>query len=397
MGGSARHWFLAGAFLIIVGTPAVVGWFEPDLAVSAAEKRLLNPPPAPPRSLADAETWPRRFEAYFNDHFGLRGPLAFAYSWLRYRIGDSPSDQVVRGRAGWFYLNGRMHGDPVGDYRGLNRFTPAELARFVRALRVKTDWLRARGADYLFVVAPNKHTIYPEFLPEYLAPLAPDTALDQLTAAVSAQGDLPFLDLRAALRAARASGRRAFHRTDSHWNAWGANFAQYALVRRLNAESAAGVRPRRWPASSYVWRRRGGGDLALLMGLQRVLGEMAPEAHFPSCATAVRTVSAHPVIRETACGAGGGTLLVFRDSFFEALRPYVSTYFDRAVFVDHRAEPELLKRLVARYRPDVVVEEWVERLLPMVPDVAGLDTASDRWGSPTARRGPGDGPGRAPR
>ncbi len=359
-------------FLGVIALPAVVGWVQADVAVSAAEKRLLSPLPPRPEGWAALRAWPRRFEAYYNDHFGFRAPLARAYSWLRYRLGDSPSRQVVRGSDGWFYLNGKVHGDPVGDYRNRNRFNARQLAAFVRGLKVKRDWLAARGIAYLFVVAPNKHTIYPEHLPKYLTRLAPTSALDQLAEAVGAEPGISFLDLRPTLQAARRPGPPVYHRTDSHWNAWGANAAQFALVEALRDAARMPVEPRRWPAESFVWRRRPGGDLALLMGLQRVLREDVPETAFPSCAAERRPLSRDPRTWETVCGGGSGTALIFRDSFFDALEPYFSTYFDRVVYVDKRVEPALLRALVARHRPQVVVEEWVERLLPMVPSMSGL-------------------------
>lgn len=367
MDGRIRAAALAGLLIGVAALPLGVGVLEPDRAVSTAEMRHLSPLPGVPRSRAQALEWPRRFESYYSDHFGLREPLALAYAWLRYQIGDSPSSQVLRGREGWLYLHGAMHGDPVGDFRHRNRFTSGQLEAFVRALRQRRDWLAARGAAYLFVVAPNKHTIYPEYLPAYLTRLAPDSALDQLVRRVEAAGDVPFLDLRPALRRAREGGRRVFHRTDSHWNAWGADAAQYALMQRLARSAVVPLEPRRWPADAFRWVLHDGGDLARLMGLQRVLREWVPETDLPACGRTGRSLSVQPRMWETVCRGGVGTALIFRDSFFDALQPFVSTYFERVIYVDHRSEPALMAALVERHRPQVVIEEWVERLLPMVP------------------------------
>jgi len=373
LNGSLRQAALIAIFLVAVGLPAIVGWIQADVAVSAAEKRLLSPMPPWPTDWGELQRWPQRFEAYYDDHFGLRGPLAFAYSWLRFQLGDSPSPQVVRGTEGWFFLNGAMHGDPVGDYRNRNRFTPAQLQAFVEGLRIKQQWLRRRGIAYLFAVAPNKHTIYGDHLPRYLTKLAPESALDQLVRVLARAPDAPLLDLRPALRAARRSGLRPFQHTDSHWNLWGANHAQAALMEALAVRAGTKQRGRLRPARDFRWSSQPGGDLALLMGLQRILWEEVPQTDFPACARRTRRVAQDPLIVETRCTGGTGRILVFRDSFFDALQPYVSSYFAHAVYVDHRIDPELLRRLVARYRPDVVVEEWVERLLPMVPSAAGLD------------------------
>ncbi|MEI9865253.1 MAG: hypothetical protein WDN00_12025 [Limisphaerales bacterium] len=43
----------------------------------------------------------------------------------------------------------------------------------------RRDWLAKRGIAYLFVVAPDKHSIYPEELPGWAVKVRPQTKLDQ--------------------------------------------------------------------------------------------------------------------------------------------------------------------------------------------------------------------------
>src|SRR5690606_8627964 len=51
------------------------------------------------------------------------------------------------------------------------------------------------------------------------------------------------------------------------------------------------------------------------------------------------------------------TLLVFRDSFFSALRPYVSQHFHKVVYVWSGYE----QKIVEMVEPDIVLEANVER------------------------------------
>ena len=81
------------------------------------------------------------------------------------------------------------------------------------------------GIPYLFVVAPSKHDVYPEFMPDRLNRVRDDSRLDQLMAYIEAFFPAPpvdILDLRPTLAEARKSGVRLFHKTDTHWNDRGA-------------------------------------------------------------------------------------------------------------------------------------------------------------------------------
>jgi hypothetical protein len=66
-------------------------------------------------------------------------------------------------------------------------------------LRRRSDQLERRGIRCLFVVAPDKHSIYPEYLPETVSVHSP-TELDQLLPSLDEAGVL-HVDLRPALRA----------------------------------------------------------------------------------------------------------------------------------------------------------------------------------------------------
>ncbi len=357
--------FLAGLFL-----PLVVSVLVPPPRLSVLERRLLHPVPARPRTLADLTTWPRRFEACYGDRFGLRNTWALLHNLLKYRLfHDATSDQVLLGKDGWLFLRGSIHGSPVDDWRHINLYTSEQLGAFMRGLRLKQDWLARQAIAYLLVIPPNKHSIYPEHLPDYLHPLAPRSALDQLMAARPAE--LHLLDLRPVLLRAKGDGRPLYHLTDTHWNAYGANIAQYQILKVLSgllSHPVHGVQL--YPPARFRWRERDGGDLATLMGLPRILRETAPLFTPAPCAANPRKLAEDPLILETRCPGKGPRLLVFHDSFTDALQPYLSAVASTAIYVNHAAFAPFPSQLVNRFRPDAVIEEWVERVLPVTPPVA---------------------------
>ena len=111
---------------------------------------------------------------------------------------------MTTGRDGWMFLGsvkpGYQHyGDPFGDWLNINRFTQKELERFGTKIQATQDWLKQRGIAYLYVIVPNKHTIYPDKLPEYLSKQFPKSATDQVADYLRTHTEVNFVDLRAPL------------------------------------------------------------------------------------------------------------------------------------------------------------------------------------------------------
>ena len=56
-----------------------------------------------------------------------------------------------------------------------------------------------------------------------------------------------------------------------------------------------------------------------------------------------------------------GKVVVFRDSFWEQLEEFVAGHFAECLLIGARAHPDLIDLLVEHERPDVVIEQVVER------------------------------------
>ena len=191
--------------------------------------------------------FPRQFEKWFNDRIGFRKQLiqvfqvARYYGWTPGLLSQSarPSNlastgvmrhlsqgptmtagqpQVLIGRDGWlFYQTDSV----INDYRGTDLFTESELARWKQVLCDRRDWLARRGIRYVFVIAPNKHSVYSENMPRSITRVSEQSRLEQLADVLERETDLTFINLLDPLLAEK-SRQRVFHKTDTHWNACGA-------------------------------------------------------------------------------------------------------------------------------------------------------------------------------
>jgi hypothetical protein len=355
-------------FLLALAAPTVDQLVRPDAARDCrrAERRAPTPRPGLPHRPGDLVLFPRRYEQHYQDTFGLRDQLLrwnAREQW--FLLQRSPSELVARGREGWCILASE---NSRALHRGLDPFTPGELERWVELLRARQRSLAAEGSAHLYVLCPNKQTIYPEQVPADWAPLGP-TRLDQLAARLAQERDLPFLDLRPILRAERAGDRpedRLYTTHGSHWNGRGAYAVYRAILTRLRErfpelvllepEQLEREEVRDVPESlahqlyledrlaqgQYDFVRRGGAGYEVL------------KPSFEALGAELITRSASP----------GPRLLWLHDSFGTSLTSLVCASFP---FVQAHFELEFPPDALAEARPGVVLETYVERVLARPP------------------------------
>jgi hypothetical protein len=300
--------------------------------------------------------------AWFDDHFGLRSALVTWNARLEYFVlGVSPSPSVVRGRGDWLFY---AESDAIDDHVSRNPLRPDEVEAWRETVIRSRDWLRMRGAAYVFTVAPDKHVTYPEKFYPSVHRVGPSLRMDQVLDAVADTGVV--VDLRPVIAAAK-SRERIYHLTDSHWNPRGAHAAYQAIIDAIRTQMPAV--PAAWKLSDFeaVERQREGLDLARMMGLRDVLYEMdlALVPLRPRLAKVVDPagVSATVELGRLVTEVPGSTLpraVVFRDSFSTALVPFLSEHFSRTVYLWQK---DFVPEQVIEEGADVVIYEIASRHL----------------------------------
>ena len=354
---------LVAVFLATISLPPVAVLLGAGSTTSLTEKRAPEALPTPTWNLHGLEAFPREFDLYWNDTFGFRATLVRSYNRLALSLGVSPSPKVVVGTDGWLFV-GQEYG-AVEYYRATRPFSRDQLVWWQRMLEARRDWLAQRGAHYLFVVAPDKHTIYPEYMPATLNPVRTTTRLDQLLAHLETHSDFRILDLRPALRQAKARDP-VYEPLDSHWNDLGAWIAYTEIARRIGVWFPR-IQP--LPLSDFDrrWFTGQGNDLAMLLSLSDVMpgDRLRLMPRVPRRARWLETHDPLPPgsIAVSISETGDPTLpraVVLHDSFGDSLRPFLAEHFARGVYSRQgRFAPELVEREHA----DLVIHEMVERTL----------------------------------
>lgn len=288
---------------------------------------------------------------------------------------------IVVGRDDWVFW-GDIQAQNFSQALGRRALTVREADAWRDYLLHLRDGLAEQGVPLYIVIAPAKWAVYPQELPEWTDDIRGSSALDQLLAA---DPDLPFIDLRAPLRAA-SEDVQTYSRLNSHWTDYGAAVAWQSIADCL-AETDPALADVTLPEISSVtigesnefsdfgrtaapdWTTPqfaepllpvtvsiDGGPAVLSPGDRRIgLGELPAETWTDGAQT-------------------DASALVVRDSFGVSLSPYLQQSFSHTWQVRHYfdypadQQPDILE-LAAERKPDVVILQIAQRHLIFPPPI----------------------------
>lgn len=299
------------------------------------------------------------YENYFNEHFLLRPMMISLFYQLRLQVfHETVFPNVVIGKEGWLYYTGEGNLD---EYQRTQPFTINQLEDIRHRLFMAKNRLEKDEIVFLLVVAPNKESIYPEFLPQGIQPIGSVGKLDQLLQDFDQHGGPSILDLRSILQEGKIQSLVYFH-TDTHWNSYGAYLAYREIL--LNLES---LLPELIPLPLDEFHE----EQAKITG---DLTQYLPTG-IPSQEETLDLIPNQPRRASTMPGADERTLItevsdptlpkavIFHDSFGNGLVPYLSEHFRR---VNYQRRFDLDFELIEQEKPDVVIYEVAERYLRML-------------------------------
>ena len=273
----------------------------------AAANEIL---PAAPVIAADGDFNPdflAETADYVNGRFSFR--LEGITAWAKLNAAlfrTSTAENVLLGRDGWLFYAPTIH-----DYTGDAPMTARELYCAARTLYLLQEYAENRGGDFLFTAAPNKNTLYPEYMPARTR-LGSVSDMDALYALLGDMG-VSYLDLRDVFS---QEAEPLYFKTDSHWNAKGAALAADALLAALSRESD-------YFSGTVSAGNTHRGDLyEMLYPAGKELEE--DFAYAPGFSFTANTDNPDRVTITTESGVGTGALLCYRDSFGRNLYPYSS-------------------------------------------------------------------------
>ena len=350
-----RHWtWLIGTItaLMVVALFLPARLPQPELQ----ENRLLAEAPDPLSAPGALPRFREQTDAWVADRFPPRAWLIAGLNGLRFHLGASGSPRVIVGRDQWLFYDDGSH---LGAARGVNALTSTRQA----------DWLshlagRVEATPYLVLVPPTKEILYPEFGPSWFEGPSPERPSARLMALSDKVVPGHVLALTSDLADLKAQGVDVFSRHDTHWTGDGAYGGYVVLMTRLQAMGLA-EGPRPLSDFKISRARHKPRDLALMLGVASFVKIRYRDYVDPVARAHLRVSHISPdrdwtgdQVVETG-QAGKPVLLLTRDSFSNALLPFLYSHFSR-IILTHIDHGSWRGDLIAAYRPDVVVLEVQE-------------------------------------
>ncbi len=302
------------------------------------------------------------FDKFMDDNFALREYLVTAGNTASAALtGDYNGDSAVIGKNGALY-----YAETLDDYLGMDQLDNDKIAVIADYLAALQNELRANGVEMLFIIAPNKATIYPEEMPDYLAPTDTPRNIDLLQTALSEKG-VSFIDAKALLLSAKQA-RRVYYLRDSHWNNYGATLVYNACASQLGLQT--------YDPEAYAVVKDYSGDL---------VNFVYPSArHYEERIVYTYTRTAEPVDHQvnfdmfktniTVSDANDTCLLIYHDSFGKSLQPIFAVSCGRLIMQKSNS-PVYSAEYVYSQGADAVIIELVERNLDLLYEYALSVTA----------------------
>lgn len=313
------------------------------------EKRPLAKPPVLFSAEGFNDSFPEDAEAYLADHFAFKPQLVTADAVMKKTIfGESVSTQVIVGKDGWLFFEPTLK-----DYLKVFVLSDNEIYRIAKTLELQKEYLARRDVEFIFTVAPNKASIYPEYMPDRYLSVGKLNNFEKLCRQLDAVS-FTYLNLH---RVLKSGDEQLYHKLDSHWN----NLGALAVYRAIIGEVEKGSPELSFPDyadATYTPQKIWEGDLSQM--LYPALSEKDDQMVYNieknySSARPIR--SPEELLINTTSEAGTADLLMFRDSFANALLPFISNSFTSVTY--SRAIPYQYTLLTED--TDVVLFEIVER------------------------------------
>jgi len=348
--------FLCWISLLLLNEPFQ---FYKEPKISKSENRNLARKPFFNPGLLDP--YPNAYESYFNDHFLFRPQLLRFNTLANYFLfhkSPSPNDVAI-GKEGWFYLAQKEKKLYTGKYSLTNR----QIIDIAWEFKHRTDHLQKKGIKFYVVFAPMKQDIYPEFLPADYIHCPTGTVTEKIVAAMKTCGGINYIDLEKPLLEAKKYGR-LYNKADNHWNKFGAYFAYKEIAKRIREDFPA-VKVIENSDVSFRDTLTCSGNLAIMTDLSDYIKEVdiLPTLKHQRARTGRNAGYKPPqndlgddyeLVRETGDPALPRAVVI-RDSFTNALKPYLDETFQKTVYIFDGWQYYENTEIIDHEKPDLVL------------------------------------------
>ncbi|MCR5452101.1 MAG: hypothetical protein K6F00_05675, partial [Lachnospiraceae bacterium] len=236
-------------------------------------------------------------------------------------------------------------------------------SQIVYNLNITERYLSADGRKFVFTIAPNKNSLYPEFMKDGFTPEGKSNR-ERILPMLS-DSDVNFVDLYSLFG---SDERILYHSGDSHWNNIGASMAMDAVCVALGKEHTD------YSKKEYEVRCDFKGDLYKMVYPR---GNTCEDEYYFKDGFSYDYVKAIKSTYDPEISTVSdreGSVVMFRDSFGNTLLPFIANEYKNGYF--SRGVPYEMYRASA-LDADTVIVEVVERNLRFLQQSAPIIAAKE--------------------
>lgn len=303
--------------------------------------------------------------SYFSDNFAFRQNLIEADAIIKKNVfRQSGNEKIIVGNKGYLFF-----GETLDDYLGRNVLSNREIYSCTRVLSLLQENVEQKRRQFLFVIAPNKNSLYPEYMPKRYIKISDNNNYRLLQEEMKKE-NINTIDLK---KMFIDSGKEVYQKLDSHWNNQGAAMGCNAILNYFDKDHYD------YTNEKYTTEKNFSGDL---YGMLFPKGNKKDTNIIYSKKSSYKVVSNNKKVTdisiETENRHKKESIVMYRDSFGNALIPFVADEFHNGYFT--KSVPYNWN-LQDDKNADKVVIELVERHIPSLIEEAPYMSAPLRQGN----------------
>lgn len=310
-------------------------------------------------------TYFQSLEKYINDALPYRDELIRMDSNIAYYgFKESASEQVVVGKHGWLFLR-----QELDDYKRMNLYSEDELKMICEKMEEIHQYLYNNRIEFVIFIAPNKSSVYPEFVPSYVKVGGEISRTEQLVDYLKRNTDIKVIFPRGRFEehCQRHQEYPLYMHYDTHWNSLGGYYGAKILLQELDIKIPH-IKKGQLKATNepvFLWN---GFDLANAMGMTGALTEDI-NYNIIGYSDSMIKWEGNPVESrndfETVCSTTSNAIdsrkiIFIRDSFGTSMLPIIAGEFQE-VYSPHVSYLNTEKIKLSEQHPNIVIYEVVER------------------------------------
>ncbi|MBT8262170.1 MAG: hypothetical protein KJO05_05060 [Bacteroidia bacterium] len=306
-------------------------------------------------------------DGYFLETYPLKDISFTSYRDIQREVfgADPIPKKVVEGREGWMFL-GNSYSEVITESIGLELFPPGYLKHIKKTVSDREKWLASKNVAYYMAIAPNKHSVYGEYLPiKYRDTISKKKQLLELLS-----DDHRIIDMAKDFSEYK-KGDKLFYKTNTHWTDIGAYWGYYNLMLEIK-KGFPEVQILPISAVEREVKTTNSEDLTRMLRIEvgeeviQLVNNNKQSIGLEKQLPVPDYYKSNPSTYEYRYKSDVNDLkvLMLGDSFSTALRQFLRESFGEIVILRSYT---LSESIIEKEAPDILIHQFVERGVDMLP------------------------------